>query len=328
MGRHVLTRMAVCVAVAVLCSCGGESSDKGSSSSTTSATPRVGETWYVRDHAYTDEVYATIQQTGTETWPAQTSGDNPDKSFHLIHPYPCKVTDVHDDGFYKCDVDSDNSLDVKSVWTNRLMSRDQAEADSPGAVIHTPAPVVASRPSWLKIKRGAKLFTGYDGGDATTVTVCGTRSAYKDNASGGETKCTSRKPGIRIHVISSSDDYSLGDGTTNTPVLQIAADDGSWSGYTGSLLQVQPRIPPGTKVKTEQHTNAPTRIWNHKGDAYQDGIELEGGTTLEILRQDPTDPQNSDLYVTVVTGRYAGKRGWTLSSGLEVLDGSPMMLEP
>ena len=109
-----------------LSACGGTSDNQ--TTRTDSPSPQVGETWYVSDHAYTDEVYGMIKSSGTATWPAQTNGDQPDKSFHLAHPYPCKVTEVGDDGFYKCDVDSMKTLDVTSVWTNRLLSARDADA--------------------------------------------------------------------------------------------------------------------------------------------------------------------------------------------------------
>lgn len=277
------------------------------------------------DHAYTDEVYETIQQSGTDTWPAQTTDDKPDKSFHLLHPYPCKVTEVHDDGFYKCNVDSENTLDVKTVWTNRLMSKDEAEAAAPGTVIHKPEQASAGLPSWLRIRAGTKLFTGSDGGDATTVSICRSRNAYNDFASGGETKCSHKRPGLKIHIVSYVNDYS-GDGKTNIPILNVAADDGSWSGYTGSLVSVQPRIPVGTRLQTEPDQNAKAKLWANSTDDYNSGVELADRTTVEVIKQDPSNVQNSTLFVKVLDGKYAGREGWMLDMGLQTLKGTSLIL--
>ena len=319
-----------CAAVIVLVGCGADSESAKSAGSSTAATPpptgpQVGQTLYVMDHAYTDDVYAMIRDSGTDTWPAQTDDSKPDKSYHLVRPYPCKITDVRDDGFVKCTVDSDNTLDVKTVWTNRPMTKDQAEAAAPGTVIHTTAPVAAGTPSWLRIKVGTALFTGYDGGDSETASICPTRAAFMNDSSGGDSKCSHYKPGLKIHIVAYSNDYSL-DGKTNFPVLQVAADNGSWSGFTGSLLQVQPRVPVGTRLMSESGSNSKTRIWAGKHDPYFSGFELPDRATIEVLKQDPSDVQNCTLYVKVLAGRYSGKVGWTLDMGLETLNGTPLML--
>lgn len=318
---NVLKATLVCIAAGIvatsLIACGPDGSSSNQSTSVPS--PQVGETWYIMDHAYTDEVYADIQSSGVDKPPAQTTDDNPDRSFHLNHPYPCKVTDSHDDGFYKCDVDSENSLDVKTVWTNRLLSKDQAEAIAPGSVVHKTAAAPKGLPAWLRLKPGLKLYTGYDGGDATKVTVCANKSDYQNIGDGTNAGCGQRAPGIKVHVVEIADNYSGGDGTTNIPEIKIAADDGKWAGWTGSMVSVTPRIPAGTIMKTEHESNAPAKIWQNKSDSYfKSGIELASDTSIEIIKQDPLDPANFDLYVKVISGSHSGLTGWTLSNGLTV----------
>ena len=307
------------LATVAVAGCGGN--DGNTSASAT--TPRVGQVWYVIDHAYTSEVYNDIKQSGPDAYPAQTSGDKPDRSYHLARPYPCKVIETGDDGFYKCDVDSEQTLDVKVVWTNRLLSKEQAEAVAPGTVVHKSEPSEPRTPAWLKMKPGLHLYTGYDGGDATTVAICPDRTTYKKDSSGdAQSSCKHRKPGIPVHIVSISNDYSL-DGTTNFPILKITADDGSWTGYTSSMLGVQPKIPIGAILVTEKKpmNNARSKIWTHKTDSYESGIEVEDSTRLQLLREDPTDAGNSTLYVKVLTGRYAGRTGWTLNDHLYMTSG-------
>jgi hypothetical protein len=69
-------------------------------------------------------------------------------------------------------------LGVDEVWTNRLTSRKQAEDDAPGTVIHTPQPEAMGTPSWLILRKGLGLYTGYDGGDSKTDTLCATPGDY------------------------------------------------------------------------------------------------------------------------------------------------------
>lgn len=309
-----------------LSACGGTSDNQ--TTRTDSPSPQVGETWYVSDHAYTDEVYGMIKSSGTATWPAQTNGDQPDKSFHLAHPYPCKVTEVGDDGFYKCDVDSMKTLDVTSVWTNRLLSARDADALDPGSVIHKPPPATPQGiPPWLKIRRGQFVYTGYDGGDATVVSVCASHSLYNDNSSGGTAKCPTHAPGIAAHIVSWEDDYTL-DSKTDIPVVKIAANDGSWSGYTGSLIQIQPRIPVGTLLLTETVNNSNVRLGATKTASLFSGPELADRTSVRVLKQDAADVQNYDLYVQVVTGLYTGKKGWLLASEVKTDNRAPISMTP
>ena len=306
---------ALLLTVTVFSACASSSSSQNRSDSA----PQVGQVWYVRDHAYTDEVYQMIQQSGsTDTWPAQTTDDQPDKSYHLARPYPCKITETGDDGFYKCSVLSDRVLGVDSVWTNRLMSREQAEADAPGTVIHTPQPKPTGTPSWLILRKGLGLYTGYDGGDSKTDTLCATPSDYNAYTGGdSNAKCSRHGPGIPIHVVDIKNDYEV-DGRTNIPLVRVAADDGSFSGWSDSLIGVQPRIPVGTVLVTDLHppSNAKSKIWHSRDDDYNAGPDLEPGTRVQVLKDDPSEPYSSTLYVRVLTGDHAAVRGWMLDNGL------------
>lgn len=302
-----------------------------SSSSQTDSTPRVGQVWYVRDHAYTDEVYQMILQNGSvDTWPAQTTDDKPDKSYHLAHPYPCKITETGDEGFYKCSVLSNHFLGLNQVWTNRPMSREQAEADSPGTVIHTPQPEAAGTPSWLILRKGLGLYTGYDGGDSRTDTLCVTPGDYNAYAGGdNNAKCSTHAPGIPVHIIDIKNDYET-DGKTNIPLVRVAADDGSFNGWSDSLVGIQPRIPTGTVLVTELHPPNDTKstIWHNRSDDYAAGTDLEPGTRVQVLKNDPSEPYSSTLYVRVLTSNHAGAHGWMLDDGLNTTGAKPLIVVP
>jgi len=307
------------VALLLTVGCGGESSDQSP------PTPQVGETWYVQDHAYTDEVYDMIKSSGPATYPAQTVDDQPDRSFHLAHPFPCKVTEVGDNGFFKCDVDSERTLDVTSVWTDHLMTAKEADARDPGTVIHKTVAAPAAFPSWLRIKAGQHIYTGYDGGDSNTVTICPSHLAYNDSTSGGPTKCSHKRPGIAAHIVSWENDFTL-DSKTNFPVLKIAADDGSWSGYTGSLVSIQPRIPVGTLLFVTSKRDGDVRLHTSKSDDLFKGPSLKNHTAVRLLRQDVADVQNYDLFARIIDGPYAGKTCWLLTAEVEAEDHSPIIM--
>lgn len=315
------------LATAMLCGCASTSS----SENTDDSQPQVGQIWYVRDHAYTAEVYQMIQQNGsTDTWPAQTTEDQPDKSYHLTHPYRCKITQIGDSGFYKCRVLSDGVLGLDELWTNRLMSRDQAEADSPGTVVHTPEPQATGTPSWLILRKGLVLYTGYDGGDSKTDTLCATPQDYHAYVGGDSSaKCSVHGPGIPIHVVEIRNDYET-DGKTNMPLVHVAANDGSFSGWSDSIIGIQPRIPAGTVLVTELHppSDVKARIWHGRDDDYNAGTDLATGTRIQILRDDPSEPYSSTLYVKVLTGAHAGARGWMLDNGLTTTGAKPLFFVP
>ena len=133
------------------------------------------------------------------------------------------------------------------VWTNRLMSQRAGRSGCTRychSVLRRPKPT--GTPSWLILRKGLGLYTGYDGGDSKTDTLCATPSDYNAYTGGdSNAKCSRHGPGIPIHVVDIKNDYEV-DGKTNIPLVRVAADDGSFSGWSDSLIGVQPRIPVGT----------------------------------------------------------------------------------
>lgn len=318
---------ALMLTVAVLSSCASSASSENHGDTA----PQLGQVWYVRDHAYTDEVYQMIVRNGSaDTWPAQTTEDKPDKSYHLVHPYPCKITEIGDMNFFKCSVSSDRFLGIAQVWTNRLMSRKQAEADAPGTVAHAPQPEVGGTPSWLVLRKGLALYTGYDGGDSKTDTLCATSGDYNAYVGGdSNAKCGKHPPGIPIHVVDIKNDYEA-DGKTNIPLIRVAADNGSFRGWSDSLIGIQLRIPVGTVLVTELHppNDARSRIWHGCDDDYSAGTDLEPGSRVQVIKDDPSEPYSATLYVKVLTGSDARKRGWMLDNGLNTTGAKALILMP
>jgi hypothetical protein len=225
---------------------------------------------------------------------------------------------------------SDRVLGVDEVWTNRLMSREQAEVDTPGTIIHTPQPEAKGTPSWLILRKGLGLYTGYDGGDSKTDTLCATPGDYHAYVGGDSSaKCSVHGPGIPVHVVDIKSDYET-DGKTNIPLVRVAADNGSFSGWSDTIIGIQPRIPARTVLVTDLHppSNVKSRIWHGRDDDYAAGTGLEPGTRVQVLEDDPSEPYSSTLYVRVLTGDRAGSRGWMLDNGLDTINAKPLMVVP
>jgi len=189
------------------------------------------------------------------------------------------------------------------------------------SLVCTISPSLAkTTPQWLVLQPGLKLFTGTDGGVATTVTVCNTLGQYQRFITQGEdVNCRHYKPGIKVHIIS----LAAGDQTVN-PFLDIAADDGSWSGWTGTLISVEARIPVGTVVKVKPNSNGSAQLFATQTD--QSGVVLRDGTVMKILRQDAVEADNSALYVRVMSGQHSGRTGWISDLSLSLDDGSDLIL--
>lgn len=282
------------------------------SACSSSSTPQVGETWYVQDHAYTDAVYRQILQTGTDTWPAQTNESEPDRSYHLLHPFPCKISEQGDDGFYRCDIDSGGTLSVTSVWTNRLMTHDQAEVAAPGTVVHKPV-TDNGKPSWLVLRAGQQAFLGDDGGSAVTASICSSPAAWRDFSSGGDAVCMKKPRGTPVTIISFVHDYNTDpSGKVDEPIVQVQATDHSWQGWTAAMVDLQPRIPSGTQVVLETLGNADVYLAPKQDADLNAGTLLKGQTLVTIIKQD-TKTEDRDLYVRVASGPHVGERGWVFS---------------
>jgi hypothetical protein len=300
-----------------------------SSSETTSPsspTLEVGQVWYVQDHAYRDDTYHEIIDNGSaDKYPAQTTGDQPDQSFHFIRPYPCTIDKIGESGFYHCTIDSEHQIDQSDVWSDHLMTKEQADAASPGSVLHKTKTLDAAVPAWARLQVGQKVYTGYDGGDATSVTMCVSVDEYLKWANGDmAAHCTKHKPGLVATITSVKDDYSIGDGTFNSPIVGLRSADGSWAGYTSTGLSAVPIIPPGSILRTSKIKGAASLTDTRDGDA---GVHLAPGTRVEVVRMDPREPQNATLFVRVLDGTQKGRTGWLLDMDTELLNGDMTGLE-
>lgn len=82
--------------------------------------------------------------------------------------------------------------------------------------------------------------------------------------------------------------------------------DGKWSGYT-LLGSLQPSIVRGTVLHVSKDWSAPLVLYN--ASFGRDGVDLGTKAFVRVLRYDPVS-ESRTLYVSVLTGRYTGRRGW------------------
>jgi hypothetical protein len=185
-------------------------------------------------------------------------------------------------------------------------------------------PAAGGVPAWLELRKGARAYTGDDGGSESTLTVCPSVYLYKkwfSSATAVVPECSEKLRGIPVTVNS---DQIFSSGLEGEFFVFIKADDFSWSGWTGSV-GLQPRIPANTKVvvKTLQQWLFPSKT------SAGGHIVLRTGATLQILAQDPKRGDQPDLYVQI-TGNSAdsGKKGWLHLLGLNVRGDVPLLFAP
>lgn len=186
---------------------------------------------------------------------------------------------------------------------------------------------------WLQLRQGVKAYTGDNGGGDDFLTVCPTAALYKKWSSSPNAvvpQCNDKARGVPVTIgsdeVTPERDVS-GQVMAGMYTVFIKADDGSWSGWTGSLGGLQPRIPPNTKVVVRPLARSGTKsLFPNKTSAKYE-ITLYSGAILQILVQ---KPHTGRLYAQV-TGNSpdVGKKGWIWPAGLSVSEGnSPLLFAP
>ncbi len=190
-------------------------------------------------------------------------------------------------------------------------------APSPPAHAATPAPLN----TWVRLHVGMTLYTGTDGGDATTLTVCPTVAQYLAFAgvggSGNVAECSHRKPDVAAiveEIVPANADDPF-----HAPYVKLRAADGSWSGYTDIIGQ-QVAIPVGTTLVFTKSGGESLRLAPRQGSNLHSGPNLGDSVTVKVLHYFPNTNDRS-LYVTVLDGEYAGQNGWMFTMDGETENG-------
>ena len=186
-------------------------------------------------------------------------------------------------------------------------------------------PRPASSESWDEVRPGVKVYTGDDGGSASTLTVCSTLASYvafmsDDNAA----NCSHEKRGVLAvveQVIPAKSNTDTGS-FAGAPNVRIRAADGSWSGYT-TVVSLQPMLPVGTVIVMKRMGNAVLNLAPRQASDLNVGPDLGDKVTVRVLHYYP-DTADRSLYVNVLDGKYAGQNGWMFAMDAQTLDGKPV----
>jgi len=189
-----------------------------------------------------------------------------------------------------------------------------------------PDKVSTSTRAWSVLHVGMLLYTGDDGGGATTLSVCATLESYFKVVEGTvPASCKHVARGQAAYVTriisSSSDDPDSG---TKAPHILLRAASDAWSGYT-SIVGEQPAVPIGTVLLIEGGSDSDSRLSPTQGSDINVGDVLEKNTRVRVLRHDPATGDRS-LKVLVISGKDVGHEGWIFANGTLTLDGETAYL--
>jgi hypothetical protein len=178
--------------------------------------------------------------------------------------------------------------------------------------------------TWMQPNHGRAAFLGDDGGGSSTATVCDTAEHYRAwLGSESSTSCNNHARGASVIIDETTTDPSKDTaGGITMALVRIHAADGSWSGYT-ELMAIHPVIPKGTVIQFKRVGNETLRL----GAIQQsnDGANLGDNVTVRLVKYDASTA-DADLYVTVLSGQYAGRSGWMLSMDGVTANGNPVAM--
>jgi hypothetical protein len=166
-------------------------------------------------------------------------------------------------------------------------------------------------PYWKKPAPGTQGFLGDDGGGVNTKTVCDTADRYRDwlnseHPPGCQTFQHDLPVVIELVLLDSIKDTI---GTTWLPLVKIHIPSRHFIGYC-QLLGIHPVIPSGTIIHFKRMGNGTLRLFPEPTSDLDQGPDLGDAVSAKIITYDPSKEDSWDLYVTVLDGKYAGKKGW------------------
>lgn len=190
-----------------------------------------------------------------------------------------------------------------------------------GAIATRPQSRLVSSASWDKLRVGLKVYTGDDGGDATTQTVCSTLAEYLGSIDdSNKPHCLHLKrgrPAIVEAIIPSRE--SDADSAFCAPHVELRGTESSWSGYT-TVIPLQPAIPVGTALIMKKEGNATINLAPRQSSDLNAGPDVGDKVRVKVLHYFP-DTGDRSLYVTVLDGDHAGQNGWMFANEAKTPDG-------
>lgn len=127
--------------------------------------------------------------------------------------------------------------------------------------------------------------------------------------------CPHRPRGTRVIVTAIApgfDDPKTSAFGKEIPFTTIRPVNGTWSGVV-EVIALQPIIPIGTQLVLSGSSD-PTMYPHYSGDPVNADVSLGNPVTVQVLEQHPPS-EECDLHIRVLTGRLAGRDGWTCDDG-------------
>ena len=224
---------------------------------------------------------------------------------------------------------SGSSSESKSSTGASQTANGPGAAAAPSSVVDLQGGHIATQPQhgvpsaaiWDRLHVGLRVYTGDDGGDATTQTICSTLSLYLATFYESNTpRCKHIKRGqpatVEAIIASKASDADAGSGA---PHVELRATDATWSGFT-TVIPLQPAIPIGTVLVMKKEGNATLNLAPRQGSDLNAGPDLGDKVTVKVLHYYPKTGDRS-LYVTVLDGNRAGQNGWMFANDAETPDG-------
>lgn len=161
--------------------------------------------------------------------------------------------------------------------------------------------VLLAAAAWSVLHVGMRVYTADDGGDSDWNDVCPAPQAT--------TGCKRVPFGTPAVVTAIA-----------LPHIRLRAADGSWSGWA-TPDWLQPDVPAGTIATIEKRSNTTLTLAAEAAADSVAGVDVGARVTVKVLRYDHRAYGIRALYVQVLDGRYAGRRGYMYATDAVTKDG-------
>lgn len=180
-----------------------------------------------------------------------------------------------------------------------------------------------SSSSWSRLRVGLRVYTDDDGGGVTSLTVCPTLAEYSSFEDGNSVAaCLNKRRGLAAVIRIIVPEPTSADAGSSSPHVLLSATDGSWQGYT-TAAGLQPVVPIGTIAVMAASGSTTLNLAPTQVAAADAGPNIGERAVVRILRYDPATESRA-LYVQVLDGAFADRRGWMFASDGAAEDGASL----
>lgn len=166
-------------------------------------------------------------------------------------------------------------------------------------------PIVGASDQWSLLRTGMVVFV-------TDKPVCNTISDALAAANGNAAHCLSPKYGTPASVTqimrAEKHPHQKYTPELDAPFAKIRSVNGSWYGFA-SVLGLQPNVPIGAVLLMTPKSDAAFLLASCPKYTC-DGLRFHENVKVRVVEYYPEHDQGRTLYVSILEGRYRGKRGW------------------